>query len=102
MRLHSISKWRPLTGRSAKGTPAMVTTPSTRAVSHIILGTISVMGVVNIKNMHIFVATGIETTTSQREYLALKPIERVIQEKIPKEIKVVKSTKKYNSYTDKE
>lgn len=44
----------------------------------------------------------LETITSQREYLALKPIERVIQEKIPKEIKVVKSTKKYNSYTDKE
>ncbi len=44
----------------------------------------------------------LETIKSQGEYLALKPIERVIQEKIPKEIKVVKSIKKYNSYTDKE
>ncbi|KAI8053650.1 uncharacterized protein B0P05DRAFT_479653, partial [Gilbertella persicaria] len=44
----------------------------------------------------------LETITSQRAYLALKPIERVIQEKIPKEIKVINLTEKYNSYTDKE
>lgn len=40
---------RPSTARSAKGTPAIVTTPSTRAMSHTILGAISAMGVVNIK-----------------------------------------------------
>lgn len=40
---------RPSTARSAKGTPAIVTTPSTRAMSHTILGTISTVGVVNIK-----------------------------------------------------
>ncbi|KAF1802554.1 hypothetical protein FB192DRAFT_1280410 [Mucor lusitanicus] len=40
---------RPATARSASGTPAIVTTPSTRAVSHTILGAISAMGVVNIE-----------------------------------------------------
>lgn len=40
---------RPTTARSTKGTPAIVTTPSARAVSHTILGVISAMGVVNIK-----------------------------------------------------
>ncbi|KAG0184917.1 hypothetical protein DFQ28_010231 [Apophysomyces sp. BC1034] len=40
---------RPSTARSAKGTPAIVTTPSTHAVSHTILGAISAMGVVNIE-----------------------------------------------------
>ncbi|KAL9536563.1 hypothetical protein MBANPS3_012559 [Mucor bainieri] len=40
---------RPATARSASGTPVIVTTPSTRAVSHTILGTISAMGVVNIE-----------------------------------------------------
>ena len=42
----------------------MVTTLSTRAVSHVILGTISAMGVVNIMITHIFVATGIDTPSS--------------------------------------
>ncbi|KAL7313932.1 hypothetical protein PS15m_012363 [Mucor circinelloides] len=40
---------RPSTARSEKGTPAVVTTPSTRAVSHTILGAVSAMGVVNIE-----------------------------------------------------
>ncbi|KAL9538562.1 hypothetical protein MBANPS3_010839 [Mucor bainieri] len=40
---------RPSTARSAKGTPAIVTTPSTCAASHTILGAISAMGVVNIE-----------------------------------------------------
>lgn len=40
---------RPSTARSAKGTPAIATTSSTRAVSHTILGAISAMGVVNIE-----------------------------------------------------
>ncbi|EPB92368.1 hypothetical protein HMPREF1544_00666 [Mucor circinelloides 1006PhL] len=40
---------RPSTARSAKGTPAIFTTPSTHAVSHTILGAISAMGVVNIE-----------------------------------------------------
>jgi hypothetical protein len=40
---------RPATGRSTKGTPAVVTTPSARAVSHTILGAISALGVVNIE-----------------------------------------------------
>ncbi|KAL0076087.1 hypothetical protein J3Q64DRAFT_1643165 [Phycomyces blakesleeanus] len=44
----------------------------------------------------------LETITNQREYLALKLIERAIQEKNSKEINVVQSTKKYNIYTDKE
>ncbi|KAI8636756.1 hypothetical protein BD408DRAFT_425606 [Parasitella parasitica] len=40
---------KPLTARSIRGTPAIVITPSARAVSHTILGTISVIGVVNMK-----------------------------------------------------
>ena len=40
---------RPSTARPAKGTPAIVTTSSARAVSHTILGVISAMGVVNIE-----------------------------------------------------
>lgn len=42
---------RPSTARSAKGTPAIITTPSARAVPHTILGAISVMDVVNIEIM---------------------------------------------------
>jgi len=38
-----------LTARSITGTPAIVITPSARAVSHTILGTISVIGVVDMK-----------------------------------------------------
>ncbi|CEP16685.1 hypothetical protein [Parasitella parasitica] len=44
-----INNMRPSTARYAKGTPAIVTTPSTRAVSHTILGAISAMDVVNIE-----------------------------------------------------
>ena len=40
---------RPSKARSAKGTPAIVTTPTTRTVSHTTLGVISAMGVVNIE-----------------------------------------------------
>lgn len=40
---------RPSTARSAKGTPAIITTPTTHAVSHTILGAISAMGEVNIE-----------------------------------------------------
>jgi hypothetical protein len=40
---------RPAAARSTKGTPAVVTTPSARAVSHTILGAISAFGVVNIE-----------------------------------------------------
>ncbi|CEP10862.1 hypothetical protein [Parasitella parasitica] len=40
---------RPATARSASGTPSIVTTPSTRSVSHTIVGAISAMGVVNIE-----------------------------------------------------
>ncbi|KAL7311341.1 hypothetical protein PS15m_009115 [Mucor circinelloides] len=40
---------RPSTTRPAKDTPAIVTAPSTRAMSHTILGEISAMGVVNIE-----------------------------------------------------
>ncbi|KAI9256053.1 hypothetical protein EDC94DRAFT_586897 [Helicostylum pulchrum] len=40
---------RPSTGRSARGTPAVVITPSTKAISHTILGAISAMGVINIE-----------------------------------------------------
>lgn len=35
----------PLTARSIRGTPTIVVTPSARAVSHTILGTVSVIGV---------------------------------------------------------
>lgn len=38
---------RPSTARSARGTPAVIITPSTKAASHTILGVISSMGVVN-------------------------------------------------------
>jgi hypothetical protein len=38
---------RPSTARSAKGTPAVVVTPSTKATGHTILRAISVMGVTN-------------------------------------------------------
>ncbi|OAD70687.1 hypothetical protein PHYBLDRAFT_69472 [Phycomyces blakesleeanus NRRL 1555(-)] len=41
----------------------------------------------------------LETITNQREYLALKLIERAIQEKNSKEINVVQSTKKPPSHT---
>ncbi|KAG2190476.1 hypothetical protein INT47_003004, partial [Mucor saturninus] len=40
---------RPSTARSARGTPAIVVTPSTKAISHTILGAISAMGVINIE-----------------------------------------------------
>lgn len=40
---------RPSTARSARGTPAVIITPSTKAASHTILGAISSMGVVNIE-----------------------------------------------------
>ncbi|KAI9267290.1 hypothetical protein EDC94DRAFT_495331, partial [Helicostylum pulchrum] len=37
------------TARSAKGTPAVVVTPTTRAISHTILGAVSASGVVNLE-----------------------------------------------------
>lgn len=40
---------KPPTARSARGTPAIVTSPSARAISHTILGAISVCGVVNME-----------------------------------------------------
>lgn len=40
---------KPPTARPARGTPAIVTSPSARAISHTILGTISVCGVVNME-----------------------------------------------------
>lgn len=40
---------KPSTARSARGTPAIVTTPSAKAASHTILGAICVLGVVNIE-----------------------------------------------------
>ncbi|KAG2214756.1 hypothetical protein INT45_001352 [Circinella minor] len=40
---------KPPTARSARGTPAIVTSPSARAVSHTILGAISTCGVVNME-----------------------------------------------------
>lgn len=39
---------RPSTARSARGTPAVVVTPSTKAISNTILGAISAMEVINI------------------------------------------------------
>lgn len=39
---------RPSYGRAAPGTPAVTTTPTTRAESHSILGAISIIGVVNV------------------------------------------------------
>lgn len=38
---------KPLTARSIRGTPAIFITPSAQAVSHTVLGTISVIEVVN-------------------------------------------------------
>jgi hypothetical protein len=43
------SNKRPSTARSARGTPSVVITPTTKAVSHTILGAISAMGVVKIE-----------------------------------------------------
>jgi hypothetical protein len=40
---------RPSTARSARGTPAVIVTPSTKATGHAILGAISAMGVINIE-----------------------------------------------------
>ncbi|GAA5809157.1 hypothetical protein MFLAVUS_002562 [Mucor flavus] len=40
---------RGLTARSTKGTPAVVVTPTTRAISHTILGAVSASGVVNLE-----------------------------------------------------
>lgn len=40
---------RPPTGRSTKGNTVVVETPTTRAITHTILGAISAMGVVNIE-----------------------------------------------------
>ncbi|KAI9265464.1 hypothetical protein EDC94DRAFT_647413 [Helicostylum pulchrum] len=40
---------KPPTARSARGTPAIVTSPSARTISHTILGAISVCGVVNME-----------------------------------------------------
>lgn len=40
---------KPPTARSARGTPAIVTSPSARAISHTILGAISAQGVVNME-----------------------------------------------------
>lgn len=40
---------RPSTARSARGAPAIVVTPSTKAISRTILGAISAMGVINIE-----------------------------------------------------
>ncbi|KAI9273465.1 hypothetical protein EDC94DRAFT_510803, partial [Helicostylum pulchrum] len=40
---------RGLTARSAKGTPAAVVAPTTRAISHTILGAVSALGVVNLE-----------------------------------------------------
>ncbi|EIE76173.1 hypothetical protein RO3G_00879 [Rhizopus delemar RA 99-880] len=40
---------RPPTARSARGTPVIITTPTTRAISHTILGAICPMGVVNME-----------------------------------------------------
>ncbi|KAI9259947.1 hypothetical protein EDC94DRAFT_585388 [Helicostylum pulchrum] len=40
---------RPSTARSARGTPAVVITPSTKAISHTILGAISAPEVINIE-----------------------------------------------------
>lgn len=39
---------RPAFGRSVRGTPAIATTPCTKAKSHSILGAISTVGVVNV------------------------------------------------------
>ncbi|KAI9366530.1 hypothetical protein BD770DRAFT_405804 [Pilaira anomala] len=41
---------RPPTARSARGTPVIITTPTTRAINHMILGAICPMGVVNMEN----------------------------------------------------
>ncbi|KAL7332362.1 hypothetical protein PS15p_204412 [Mucor circinelloides] len=43
------SNMGPSTARSPKGTPAIVTTPSTCAMSYTFLGEISVMGLLNIE-----------------------------------------------------
>jgi hypothetical protein len=40
---------KPLTARPTRGTPAIVTTPSAKAVSHTILGAICVLGVANME-----------------------------------------------------
>lgn len=40
---------KPPTVRSTRDTPVIVTTPSTRAVSHIILGATCVLGIVNME-----------------------------------------------------
>lgn len=45
----------------------------------------------------------LQTITSQQTYLALKPAERIVEEKVAKQPKVVKSNSKvYNDYSDRE
>lgn len=55
--------------RSARGTPAVVTTPSAKAVSHTILGAICLLGVVNMESSPIHGRNGeLSQLTENRGY----------------------------------